>query len=124
MSLFGSASNLYFNGGSATKAYLNGTQVWTAGAPTASGAPYEFLNTIATTLRANITSLRTPRFFVYRLDGNAFQNQARASNDIPLELTCAKSYAAPRYCNISRILIGAVLSPLLLLLPFSGGRKM
>jgi len=75
MSLFGSASNLYFNGGSATKAYLNGTQVWTVGAPTASGAPYEFLNTIATTLRANITSLRTPRFFVYRLDGNAFQIQ-------------------------------------------------
>lgn len=39
----------------------------------ASGSPYQVLNTIATTLRANTGSLRNPNFFVYRLDGTAVQ---------------------------------------------------
>lgn len=38
-----------------------------------SGSPYEILNTVATTLKANISSLRNPNFFVYRLDGSPYQ---------------------------------------------------
>lgn len=68
MSLFGSATQLYFNGGSATKAYLNGTQVWSA-TVAVTGSPYQLLGTIASTLRTNITSLRNPGFYEYRLDG-------------------------------------------------------
>lgn len=75
MSLFNSANSLYFNGGSATKAYLNGIEVWTVPSPSASatGSPYESLNTIVGTLRSNVESLRNPNFFVYRLDGTAYQ---------------------------------------------------
>lgn len=71
MSLFGSATQLYFNGGSATKAYLNGTQVWSATAA-ATGSPYLLLNTIATYLRGYMADFRNPSFYAYRLDGNGF----------------------------------------------------
>lgn len=71
MSLFGSATQLYFNGGSATQAYLNGTQVWSA-TPAATGSPYLLLDTIATYLRGYMSDFRNPNFYAYRLDGNGF----------------------------------------------------
>jgi hypothetical protein len=36
------------------------------------GSPWQQINTIVSTLRNNVTDFRNPRFFVYRLDGNAF----------------------------------------------------
>ena len=36
------------------------------------GSPWQQIDTIVSTLRSNVTDFRNPRFFVYRLDGNAF----------------------------------------------------
>lgn len=36
------------------------------------GSPWQQINTIVSTLRNNVTDFRNPRFFVYRLDGNAY----------------------------------------------------
>jgi hypothetical protein len=36
------------------------------------GSPWQQIDTIVSTLRNNVTDFRNPRFFVYRLDGNAF----------------------------------------------------
>jgi hypothetical protein len=37
-----------------------------------SGSPWQQIDTIISTLRNNVTDFRNPRFFVYRLDGNAY----------------------------------------------------
>ena len=37
-----------------------------------SGSPWQQIDTIVSTLRNNVTDFRNPRFFVYRLDGNAY----------------------------------------------------
>jgi hypothetical protein len=73
MSLFNSASYLYFNGSSATNAYLNGVSIWSSTTSSAAtGSPWQQLNTIVSYLRGYITEFRNPQFFVYRLDGNAY----------------------------------------------------
>ena len=45
------------------------------------GSPWQQINTIVSTLRSNVTDFRNPRFFVYRLDGNAF-NITDGGNDM------------------------------------------
>lgn len=43
-----------------------------ATASATTGSPWQQINTIVSTLRSNVADFRNPRFFVYRLDGNAF----------------------------------------------------
>ena len=45
------------------------------------GSPLQQIDTIVSTLRSNVTDFRNPRFFVYRLDGNAF-NITDGGNDM------------------------------------------
>jgi hypothetical protein len=54
-------------------AFVGQSPIVLPAATAVSGSPHEVLGTIATTLRANVNSLRNPNFFVYRLDGTAFQ---------------------------------------------------
>ena len=73
MSVFASASNFYFNGVSATQAYLNGVQIWTSStASAATGSPWQQLNTITSYLRSYVTDFRNPFFFTYQLDLNPY----------------------------------------------------
>lgn len=41
-------------------------------ASAATGSPWQLIDTIITTLRANVSDFRNPQFFVYRLDGNQY----------------------------------------------------
>ena len=65
------------NGGNISFQNVSGTgQIYTyvlsSSVTTASGSPWEQINTIIATLRSNIADFRNPQFFVYRLDGNAY----------------------------------------------------